>query len=104
MENLIIFESYVREMNENRSEKTPVNEGFWDSIFGKPTVDDAKRSSFKGQGWSHTGKDDREKNYVVFDGRKFYPEEIVYDEVYSTKKVPRVENGKLVVANPAWSL
>jgi len=82
---------------------TRVNENFWSSIFGKPTVRDAATSSLKSQGWSHIGKDD-EQNYVMFNGQKFYPDQIEYDEYYSTKDLPRVENGKLIVANPAWSL
>jgi len=79
-----------------------VNESFWASLFGKPTVDDAAHDSLRGQGFSHRGKD--EDNYIMFDGQKFYPDQIEYDDVYSTKKIPRVENGMLIVANPAWSL
>ena len=79
-----------------------VNEGFWDSLFGKPTIDDAAHDSMKGQGWSHRGKD--EENYIMFQGQKFYPDQIQYDEYNSMKQIPRVENGKLIVANPAWSL
>ena len=79
-----------------------VNESFWTSIFGKPTVDDAAHDSLRGQGFSHRGKD--EDNYIMFDGQKFYPEQIKYDNVNSLKSIPRVENGMLIVANPAWSL
>jgi hypothetical protein len=79
-----------------------INEGFWNSLFGKPTIDDAAHDSMKGQGWSHRGKD--EENYIMFQGQKFYPDQIQYDEYNSTKQIPRVENGKLIVANPAWSL
>ena len=56
----------------------------------------------KGQGWSHRGKD--EENYIMFQGQKFYPDQIQYDKYNSMKQIPRVENGKLIVANPAWSL
>jgi hypothetical protein len=79
-----------------------VNESFWTSIFGKPTVDDAAHDSLRGQGFSHRGKD--EDNYIMFDGQKFYSDQIEYDNVHSTKPIPRVENGMLIVANPAWSL
>ena len=79
-----------------------VNEGFWSSLFGKPTVDDAAHDSLRGQGFSHRGRD--EDNYIMFDGQKFYPDQIEYDEYNSTKQIPRVENGKLIVANPAWGL
>jgi hypothetical protein len=40
-----------------------VNESFWTSIFGKPTVDDAAHDSLRGQGFSHRGKD--EDNYIM---------------------------------------
>ena len=82
--------------------KTEINEGFWSSLFGKPTIDDASHDSLRGQGFSHRGRD--EDNYIMFDGQKFYPDQIEYDDYQSTKKIPRVENGKLIVANPAWSL
>lgn len=81
-----------------------INEGFWNSIFGKPTIKDAATDSKKGQGWSHTGKDDDEQNYIMFQGQKFYPSQIEYDDPYSTQPIPRIENGKLIVANPAWSM
>jgi hypothetical protein len=38
-----------------------INEGFWDSVFGKPTVDDAAHDSLRGQGWSHRGKETRDE-------------------------------------------
>lgn len=79
-----------------------VNEGFWSSIFGKPTVGDAAHDSLRGKGYSHTGKD--ENNYIMFDGQKFYPDQIEYDDYNSTKQIPRVENGKLIVANPVWNM
>jgi hypothetical protein len=82
--------------------ESKINEGFWDSIFGKPKVSDASSDAVKGQGFSHTGKD--EENYIMFNGHKFYPDQIQYDDVYSTKEIPRVEDGKLIIANPAWNL
>jgi hypothetical protein len=39
----------------------------------------------------------------MFDGKKFYSEDIVYDDYNSTEPIPRVEGGKLIIANPAWS-
>jgi hypothetical protein len=50
------------------------------------------------------GKDDSDENYVVFKGQKFYPNQIQYDDAYSTKEIPRIEDGILIVANPAWSM
>lgn len=79
-----------------------VNEGFWNSIFGKPTVKDAAHDAVRGTGFSHTGKD--EENYIMFNGQKFYPDQIEYDDAYSTKQIPRIEGDKLIVANPAWNL
>ena len=83
-----------------------VNESFWNSIFGKPTVSDAAHDSLRGSGFSFRGKDSErsEDNYIMFDGQKFYPDQIEYDDYQSTKKIPRVENGKLIVANPGWNL
>jgi hypothetical protein len=82
-----------------------VNESFWNSIFGKPTVGDAAHDALRGQGYSHIGRGERtEDNYIMFDGQKFYPDQIEYDDYQSTKKIPRVENGKLIVANPGWNL
>ena len=101
MENIKNYDAFRGEDN-----GTPeVNESFWASIFGKPTVKDAAHDSLRGQGYSHIGRGERnEDNYIVFDGQKFYPDQIEYDDVYSTKKIPRVEGDKLIVANPAWSL
>ena len=93
----------MKNLKEYGTFKNEINEGFWDSLFGKPTVDDAAHDSLRGQGWSHRGKAD-EDNYIMFDGQKFYPDQIQYDEYQSTKKIPRVENGMLIVANPAWNL
>ncbi len=90
---------HIKKYQSNNSE---INEGFWDSLFGKPTVDDASRDQMRGQGWSHRGKD--EENYIMFQGQKFYPEQIQYDNPYSTKPIPRIENGILIVSNPAWNL
>ena len=86
----------------NKSNNSEINEGFWDSLFGKPTVDDAAHDQMRGQGWSHRGKD--EENYIMFQGQKFYPEQIQYDDAYSTKQIPRIEGDMLIVANPAWNL
>ena len=101
MENLKKYEDF--NSNVHQSE---VNEGLWDRLFSKPSIHQAAHDSYRGQGWSATGKDDvsrDEHNYVMFDGKKFYSEDIVYDDYNSTKPIPRVEGGKLIIANPAWS-
>jgi len=82
--------------------KSKVNENFWNSIFGKPSVDQAAHDQLKGQGFSHRGKD--EDNYIMFNGQKFYQDQIQYDDYQSTKPLPRVEGHRLIIANPAWSM
>ena len=84
-----------------------LSEGFWSDNFGKPTVGDAAHDSLRGQGWSARGKDDEERSgehYVIFNGKKFFPEDIEYAEYQDLGEIPRVENGKLIIANPAWSM
>jgi hypothetical protein len=83
---------------------TEVSESFWSDLFGKPSVDSAAHDALRGQGFSHRGKEEYEKDYIIFNGQKFYPADIEYDDAYSTKEIPRIENGKLIVANPAWSM
>jgi hypothetical protein len=92
----------MKHLKKYKDSTSKINEGFWDALFGRPTVDDAAHDSMRGQGWSHRGKD--EENYIMFQGQKFYPDQIQYDDVYSTKQIPRVEGGMLIVANPAWNL
>ncbi len=92
MKNIKKYEAFNRKLNE----------GFWSSLFGKPTIGDAAHDSMRAKGYSHTGRD--EGNYIMFNGQKFYPDQIEYDSYDSTKEIPRIENGKLIVANPAWSL
>ena len=83
--------------------KSKVNESFWNSIFGKPTVKDAAHTQLKGQGHSHIGKED-DSNYIMFNSQKFYPSQIEYADYQDLGQLPRVENGMLIIANPAWSL
>jgi hypothetical protein len=66
-------------------------------------VDQAAHDSFRGKGFSHRGKEDSGQNYVMFNNEKFFPEDIEVDDYNSTKAIPRVENGKLIIANPRWS-
>jgi hypothetical protein len=87
-----------------------MNEGFWDSVFGKPTVDAAAHDSLRGKGWSHRGKETRdeetqkEDEFIMFNGQKFYPDQIEYADYQDLGELPRLENGKLIIANPAWNL
>jgi len=100
MENINNFGSFVNES---------VNESsMWSRIFGKPNLGDAKHDTIRSKKWSQTGRDsnskDKEDNYIMFNGKKFYLDQIEYDDYHSTKPIPREENGKLIIANPAWSL
>jgi len=85
-------------------ESSEMEESYWDKIFGKPESQDAARSAMKSKGFSHTGKDDDESKYTMFDGQKFYEDDIEYADPYDTGDIPRIEDGKLIIANPAWSL
>ena len=84
-----------------------VKESFWSDNFGKPSIEKAAHTSLRGTGVSSTGKDDTnadDHNYVKFDGQKYYEDDIEYAEYNDTGKLPRLEDGKLIIANPAWSL
>jgi hypothetical protein len=83
---------------------TSVNEGLWDRIFGSPTISDAAKDSVRGKGYSHVAKDDSQDLYVVFNGQNFYPSDIEYADVNDLGDIPRIENGKLIVANPVWGM
>lgn len=97
MNNLTPFTSFIQSKTSEL-----IGESFWSRIFGKPSVDDAARASLKSQGFSHRGSD--YDNYIMYNGQKFYPDQIEFDSLHSTKPIPRIENGVLIVANPAWSL
>lgn len=81
-----------------------ISESFWDATFGKPTVKDAAHDSLRGQGFSHINKDEAGENAIVFNGQEFYPDQIEYADYQDLGELPRVENGKLIIANPAWSM
>lgn len=96
--NITSFEDFSRE--EKNSKTSEMNESFWTAIFGNPTVKGAAEDHMRKSGFSHTGKD--EDNYIMFQGQKFYQDSIEYDDYDSTKPLPRIESGKLIIANPAW--
>lgn len=84
-------------------ERVISEESYWDKIFGKAGTKDAAHSSLKSKGYSHTGRED-EGEFTMFDGQKFYEDDIEYAGPYDTGDIPRIEDGKLIIANPAWSL
>jgi len=65
-------------------------------------VGDASHDTLRGKGYSHRGKDDNQ-HYIMFKGEKFYDEDIVYADYNDMGEIPRIENGKLIIANPGWS-
>lgn len=100
------IEGQRRGMGEMMETKLEAKENFWDLNFGKPTVGDAAKTHLKKHGYSHIGKDDERggDNYVMFNGQKFFPHEIEYAGYQDLGDLPRVDNGKLIIANPAWGL
>jgi hypothetical protein len=80
-----------------------ITESFWNDNFGKPTVKDAAHDSLRGQGWSHTSKDEKGEA-IIFNGQEFYPDQIEYAEYGDLGEIPRIEGGKLIVANPGWNV
>jgi len=90
--------------------KKVVNEGTWDDIFGKASVKDASHSAKRRFGSSETGRDDdqygeepsKENFYIVFNGDKYYEDDIEYADYQDLGDLPRVESGKLIIANPMW--
>lgn len=79
----------------------------WNSFLRGPKTDDAARDALKGQGHSLTGTDDlhgkNPTNYIEFEGRKFYNQDLLFASYNDTGKIPRIEGDKLIIANPAWS-
>jgi hypothetical protein len=94
----------ILKMHETSGYKKPLNESYWNKLFGSPTIKDAAHDSLRGQGHSHTGKDESNELYVVFQGQNFYPSDIEYADPNDMGEIPRIEGDKLIVANPTWSL
>lgn len=84
--------------------KQETKESFWDLNFGRPSVKDAAKTHLKRHGYSHMGKEEEGDNYVMFNGEKFFPDQIEYADYQDLGDLPRIEDGKLLVANPAWGL
>jgi hypothetical protein len=40
----------------------------------------------------------------MFDGEKYYDEDIEYADYHDLGKLPRLEDGKLIVTNPSWEM
>jgi hypothetical protein len=99
------IEGQRRGLGEMMETKEETKENFWDLNFGRPTVDDAAKTHIKKHGYSHIGKDEEEgDNYIMYKGKKFFPHEIEYAGYQDLGDLPREEDGKLIIANPAWGL
>ena len=79
----------------------------WNSFLRGPKTDDAARDALRSQKYAHTGTDDlhgkNPTNYLEFEGRKFYNQDLLFASYNDTGKIPRIEGDKLIIANPAWS-
>ena len=84
--------------------KRVIREGYEDdyTASGFDSMGDAAHSALKSKGHSHRGKDDEGEFYIVFDGDKFYEGDFELADYNDTGDIPRVEDGKLIIANPAW--
>jgi hypothetical protein len=100
------IEGQRRGIGDMMETKQETKESFWDLNFGRPSVKDAAKTQLKGMGYSHMGKDDERggDNYIMFNGEKFFPDQIEYADYQDLGDLPRIEDGKLLVANPAWGL
>jgi hypothetical protein len=81
-----------------------LTESFWNDNFGNPTIGDAAHDSLRRKGHSHTKKSDSGEQAVVFNGQEFYQDQIEYAPYDDLGEIPRIEGGKLIVANPGWNL
>lgn len=88
---------YLKKFNE-----IGTNENLFSRFLGGDKIDPAKQTAMKSQGYSHIGKNEDEQNYIMYQGQKFYQEDIEYDDYHSTKPLPRIEGNKLIIANPIW--
>ena len=63
----------------------------------------ATGASGRGRRDSNYGENPKsEDEYVIFKGQQFGPDEIEYASYDDLGDLPRIENGKLIVTNPAW--
>jgi hypothetical protein len=71
-------------------------------------VDRASKDSYKSKGFSVRGRDNQdteeEKHFTMFNGQKFYDDDIEYADYHDLGELPRIEDGKLIVTNPAWEM
>lgn len=100
------FEDDEEELDEDTSWMNEIdeeeNEQYDYTASGFDSMGDASHSALKSKGHSHRGKDDEGEFYIVFDGEKFYEDDFEIASHDDMGEIPRVEDGKLIIANPAW--
>lgn len=100
----------ITESQLKRIMESQLNEGFFEDNFGEPDVDRAFRDSKRATGVAGRGRKDQnygespKDEYVIFQGQEFHPRNIQYASYDDLGEIPRIENGKLIVTNPAWEL
>ena len=95
---------FAKKNNIKDSNKS-VKEGLF-NFWKKPSLDQASDDSVKGHGHSHRGNDDLATpagEYIMFNGQKFSQDEIDYADYNDLGKIPRIEDGMLIIANPNWN-
>lgn len=105
-------QNFKRLLKTKSGDIRPISEGFFEDNFGEPDVDRATRDSLRATGVSGRGRRDsdygnepkRENEYVIFKGQEFGPDDIEYASYDDLGDLPRIEDGKLIVTNPAWEL
>ena len=99
-----VTEYWNKSNNLSRLVRRVINEQYEDdyTASGFDSMGDAAHSALKSKGHSHRGKDDEGEFYIVFDGEKFYEDDFEIAGHNDMGKIPRVEDGKLIIANPAW--
>ena len=90
----LIREEITKELRSIQNRKQ-IQEGLFD-FFGKMF---SKGKSSKPQSSDNISSSNKG---VYFNGKMYTPEKIEYDDFNSTKTTPRVEGGRLIVANPYW--
>ena len=95
---------HIQESNMLLEKRKTIKEGYSDdyTASGYDSMGDAAHSALKSKGHSHRGKDDEGEFYIMFDGKKFYEDDFEIADMNDMGKIPRVEDGKLIIANPAW--
>jgi len=101
-----LISRYFRQRDSTSAQSSTTNEA-WNSFLRGPKTDDASHDSYRSRGFSQSGTDDLQgtnpQNYVMFNGRKFYNDDLLFASHGDTGEIPRIEGDNLIIANPTWS-